>query len=263
MLYIWPYIFFFSWCLIIPRVRALISPPHLLPQVFQQYRPRGAIQKAFPRPVVAAVLLALAIVAVRYNTIVHPFTLADNRHYVFYVFRILLRHPAVKYLATPAYIICAWAAIWTLGLPTPQLSVPPTPEASDKNMNTIPTNTTTEAAQQQQHDATTPLHPASTTLIYLLTTTLCLITAPLVEPRYLILPWILWRLHVAGPHPSSSSFTAHSRMRPFVGFLAHGDSRLWVETAWFLCVNVGTGYMFLRRGFEWPQEKGVVQRFMW
>ena len=41
------------------------------------------------------------------------------------------------------------------------------------------------------------------------------------------------------------------------------DHRLWLETMWFLTVNLGTGYVFLYWGFTWPQEPGKVQRFMW
>jgi alpha-1,2-glucosyltransferase len=41
------------------------------------------------------------------------------------------------------------------------------------------------------------------------------------------------------------------------------DYRLWMETAWFLAINAITGYVFLYRGFSWPQEPGLVQRFMW
>ena len=41
------------------------------------------------------------------------------------------------------------------------------------------------------------------------------------------------------------------------------DHRLWLETVWFLLVDGVTGYVFLKRGFEWKQEPGRVQRFMW
>ena len=44
---------------------------------------------------------------------------------------------------------------------------------------------------------------------------------------------------------------------------AKHDHRLWLETVWFLIVNGVTCYVFLFKGFEWPQEKGKVQRFMW
>lgn len=41
------------------------------------------------------------------------------------------------------------------------------------------------------------------------------------------------------------------------------DPRLWLETAWFAAINVVTAYVFLYKGFEWKQEPGNVQRFMW
>jgi alpha-1,2-glucosyltransferase len=40
----------------------------------------------------------------------HPFLLADNRHYTFYVWRrVFMLHPAVPYLLVPGYIACFWA----------------------------------------------------------------------------------------------------------------------------------------------------------
>lgn len=41
------------------------------------------------------------------------------------------------------------------------------------------------------------------------------------------------------------------------------DHRLWMETAWFLVINAVTGWVFLNKGFTWPQEPGNLQRFMW
>jgi len=38
---------------------------------------------------------------------------------------------------------------------------------------------------------------------------------------------------------------------------------LVLETVWYIAINAVTGYLFLYRGFEWPQEPGKVQRFMW
>lgn len=40
----------------------------------------------------------------------HPFLLADNRHYTFYVWhRVFMLHPVVPYLFIPGYQACAWA----------------------------------------------------------------------------------------------------------------------------------------------------------
>jgi len=49
--------------------------------------------------------------------------------------------------------------------------------------------------------------------------------------------------------------------RPILALVA--SHILWVELAWFLLVNYVTCWMFLYRGFEWVQEPGKVQRFMW
>jgi alpha-1,2-glucosyltransferase len=147
---------------------------------------------------------------------------------MFYVFRYtILKHPAIRYLLAPIYLACGWAAYLSLCPIKPTHT--PTPTSKTTPQTTPP--------QPQQSENT-----VSTVLLLLLPTTLSLITAPLVEPRYFILPWIFYRLN-----------------------LPKGQAHrwLWLETFWFLVINVGTGYMFLYRGFEWQQEKGLVQRFMW
>jgi alpha-1,2-glucosyltransferase len=73
MLYIWPCIVFFSWPVLLPGIVKL---------------PR----KKLPPLSAALAMMELMLLAVHFNTIVHPLTLADNQHYIFYVFRILLRH---------------------------------------------------------------------------------------------------------------------------------------------------------------------------
>lgn len=40
----------------------------------------------------------------------HPFLLADNRHYTFYIWRrVFMFHPIAPFLLIPGYIACAWA----------------------------------------------------------------------------------------------------------------------------------------------------------
>ena len=51
------------------------------------------------------------------NSIHHPFLLADNRHYTFYVWRRVFRlHPVAPYLLIPGYIACAWAWFLRIGM---------------------------------------------------------------------------------------------------------------------------------------------------
>jgi alpha-1,2-glucosyltransferase len=143
-----------------------------------------------------------AAVAVKYNTILHPYLLADNRHYAFYVFRrLLLRFPPYSLLApVPAYILAGWLQFRAL------------------------TTVTT-----------------AWLILYAAATTATLVGAPLVEPRYFIIAWVVWRCHVG------------ERRRKF----------LYAEMVWLLMVNAGTVAMFLYRDFEWAHERGVRQRFMW
>ena len=189
--------------------------------------------------------MAFMGVIVHYNTLVHPFTMADNRHYVFYVFRILLRHPYVKYAAVPVYFSCAWAAL--LALHGPQ----------------------NEHAEKTKHDARSsdkvirqPVK-VSFVVVWFAATSLSLITAPLVEPRYFIIPWLMWRLHVADTDPIDTAQVRESQSSVFRALNAVAVHWLWLETAWFLLINLATCSMFLYKGFAWPQEPGQVQRFLW
>jgi alpha-1,2-glucosyltransferase len=230
MLYLWPYMVLFSLPLTLPTLLQPFLPT--LPKTLRslvETNLTGPSALTPPSALAALLFNAFAVGAVHFNTIIHPYTLADNRHYVFYVFRILFRqHPAGKYIAVPAYYICALLTIRTLGAPfTGAVSAYPKPK--------------------KQHQLSTKQSSVqiSFVIVWTATTALSLITAPLVEPRYFIIPWVMWRLHV--PAVASRATTV----------------RLALETAWALAVDVGVGYVFLYKGFEWASEPGNVQRFMW
>jgi alpha-1,2-glucosyltransferase len=238
MLYIWPCIVFFSW-------------PVLLPSIARLSR------KALPRIPVALAVMGLMLLAVHLNTVIHPFTLADNRHYVFYVFRILLRHAVIKYAAVPVYFTCAWLVIDAMGrMPTRNESKVRQKTKGDKG-----------------HDQTSPTRSApedstrvSFVLVWLSATTLSLVTAPLVEPRYFIIPWLVWRMNIPVESPGEDSHGESDAKHKGVVSQTFSwviSNRLWVEMAWYTLINFVTCYVFLYKGFEWPQEPGNVQRFMW
>nr|POE85574.1 dol-p-glc:glc(2)man(9)glcnac(2)-pp-dol alpha-1,2-glucosyltransferase [Quercus suber] len=255
MLYLWPYLVFFSWPLILPKL--LLVPLTAYAKMSKTLVPETILplrrQNLLPRVSTVALCTCAAIAMVRFNTIVHPFTLADNRHYTFYVFRLLLRPWYIRYTVTPIYILCGWASIERSGdgsakrLFLPAVSEPSRPVAASSN------NSKTQAAMPKPLAIPDGVHPASISfvLLWLATTALQLITAPLVEPRYFILPWLFWRIHLPLATPSPS---------PRRSAL---DPRLCVETVWLLLINALTGYIFLQWGFTWPQEPGAVQRFMW
>lgn len=267
MLYIWPLVTFFSAPLIIPigisflrNLASLLLIP-LFPRLVQKYLLISSY---------TAIALAATLLVIKYNTIIHPFTLADNRHYMFYVFRYtILQHPLVRYVLGPIYLICAYLVYLTLGGPW-------RPGSSLVLQTKILNGTIQRQPEHLEKEDSEQGGPTTSFLITLLATTaLSLITAPLVEPRYFIIPWVIWRLNVPSLPSHATSSPAKQRQkgvgRPsdrvvefirYWGWEGH-DYRLWLETAWFLLINLVTGYVFLYRGFEWPQEPGMVQRFMW
>jgi len=103
-----------------------------------------------------AVALFMLCMVVHFNTLAHPYLLADNRHFTFYIWRrLFMRHWSLKYLLVPAYIfsiyhICACLARAAL----------------------------------------------MTKLLLPLCVLLSLIPQLLLEPRYFIIPFILIRLEV-------------------------------------------------------------------
>ncbi|KEI39856.1 glycosyltransferase family 59 protein [Mixia osmundae IAM 14324] len=166
------------------------------------------------RPSRAALLLApLAcvsmLVVVRYLTYEHLFMLSDNRHYVFYVWqRIYQAHPLARYIMVLVYLPAAVLV--------------------------------------HQISAAAQTWSALSYTIWLLATTLALVPTPLIEPRYYILPFLVYRLHLSRPQ------TATRRQWQLC---------LLFETASYVGINALTLYVFLYKPFKWPSESGL-QRFM-
>jgi len=241
MLYIWPYIAFFSAPLLLGPVFQAVAT--FLPKQFQKLSDNPLSSTAaskVPDILISSLFVIGAFSAVHFNTIIHPYTLADNRHYVFYIFKILRRYPAIKYLAVPVYYTCAWLALQLVG-------GTPNGEQALRQESDKPHPTSNKIGR--------PPCKISFIVVWLITTALSVVTAPLVEPRYFIIPWIIWRLHV----PSlPASLTTKERSNT-IGY----HLRLGSETLWLLAINAAVTYVFIYRGFTWPNEPGKVQRFLW
>lgn len=286
MLYIWPLFAFFSAPLLLPF---LPWPFSLKPGLGTSgsTQKRSGTQKAqnwyaiFLTIVGYASLTLAALAIVHFNTIIHPFTLADNRHYMFYVFRYtILRRQWVRYALVPAYVVC-WRICWkALGgsQPTYDSAESARVDARTQGGERKKSRTKSVKIKDSHADAALSVDPPtiSTALLWLLATALSLITAPLVEPRYFIMPWVFWRL-LAPAWPAYIPFVSTRRSEGGSGRLLNSlldtcqrfDARLFVETAWFLVVHLATAYMFIARPFYWKAEDGSlldggrVQRFMW
>ncbi|KAL4943320.1 hypothetical protein BDV06DRAFT_211172 [Aspergillus oleicola] len=284
MLYIWPYFVFFSWPLLLAPIANIVLPKFMLPKFLTQGFP--ASRRQLPKIFTALLVILVMLAVVHFNTIVHPFTLADNRHYVFYVFRLLLNSsPYTRYAATIVYFLGAWMVISAMGY-SPVVSPPGLasvvrtqhPSAQSTQPSEKP-----EQPEQKKHErkqkgskkpaataAPEPIDPkvladlqehikrrqraehessrVSFVIVWLATTALSLITAPLVEPRYLIIPWVMWRLHLP-PSPTPVVYRRASDEKDLKARLAI-NFPLFLETGWFLLVNVLTGYLFLHGGIS-------------
>lgn len=247
-----------------------------------------------------------ALAIIKYNTIIHPFTLADNRHYMFYVFRYTIRRSnLIRYTLVVPYVFSQWLVWGTLSGSFTWLAngcMQPSPSAS-KYINHPFTGSQTASSKSglnpssRQRKAVAnkstgvDSNPScesvstSTAIIWLLATALSLITAPLVEPRYFIIPWVTWRLlipswNIQRTLPSLWSDTTdasttsgkgdgQSAQRLILQQFGTYDLRLILETAWFVVVNVATMYIFLFKPYQWKAEdgslldEGRLQRFMW
>lgn len=91
---------------------------------------------------------------------------------------------------------------------------------------------------------TTQLYSSTSILVatgLILSTAVSIIPSPLLEPRYYILTYSFWRIFVN----------------------KHHQKRLWAEFTWHILINAITVYVFLFHPFEWTNEPGNLQRFMW
>ncbi|OHF00481.1 DIE2/ALG10 family protein [Colletotrichum orchidophilum] len=268
-------------------------------------------------------LLLLTLLIVKFNTIIHPFTLADNRHYMFYVFRYTIRRPGLfRYYLVAPYTLARWLCWDALGgcgqggclsdhtadcsgrytalRPSPWHNNPfstPTPYPREakpsateplEDSETVASSAERKEAKDQHNpyaiitladptSYTTEPTASSTAILLLLATTLSLMTAPLVEPRYFILPWVFWRILVpawrlhehAATHPALAKTERLPVLGSLVRFGKKFDVRLVLETLWFAIVNLVTMYIFLAKPYLWRSEDGRVlengrmQRFMW
>ncbi|XP_072943180.1 dol-P-Glc:Glc(2)Man(9)GlcNAc(2)-PP-Dol alpha-1,2-glucosyltransferase [Epargyreus clarus] len=64
---------------------------------------------------VALELAVTSAICVHFNTVAHPYLLADNRHYTFYIWnRWFGRYPAAPYLTIPVYVFLTFSLLDTL-----------------------------------------------------------------------------------------------------------------------------------------------------
>ncbi|KAI8904378.1 alpha-2-glucosyltransferase Alg10 [Gorgonomyces haynaldii] len=162
---------------------------HLIPKLYTRLGSKSLLS--------IAVFGGLSYLIVKNYTFEHPFLLADNRHYTFYIWRYFLK--TRRLLLVPLYAIAGFYLTRTISR-----------------------------------------LPVYWTLLYTVCLIVTLVPSPLLEFRYFIIPFFLWRLN-----------------QPLQ--LLELQS---LEFIFSLGVNLFAFYLFLFKPFEWTHEPGT-QRFMW
>ena len=242
MLYLWPGLMFFSWPVVLPQ---LANPALLLQRI--------------PRLWLVAMTMICMLTIVHLNTVVHPFLLADNRHYTFYIFKTLRLSPWLWYAAVPVYALCGWLSLQALASKTSYSGGPGVKGSRGRRLST-------SSGRGDSVSLEADANRVSFFLVWLLSTSLSLISAPLVEPRYFIVPWLMWRLHVPDAEKVLSedpvnAADADGTVRKLL--ILVGAQSVWVEFAWYMLINFVTCRTFLYHGYQWQQQPKEVQRFMW
>lgn len=137
-----------------------------------------------------------------FNRIAHPFILADNRHFTFYIWRYFLSKELIRFLLVPAYAICLLVMFESL------------------------------------------VHkPTLWIFFYAIALSLTLIPSPLIEFRYFLIPFFLYRIHL---DPEEANVLYH------------------YEWLYYMAINTLVFYLFLMYPFTWKHDDaGFTQRFMW
>lgn len=142
-------------------------------------------------------------------TVVHPFLLADNRHYTFYIYRKILSRKHSEFVLVPAYHFCCWLVVFLL---------------------------------KDSHKSTLSLKPMGI-IAFVGAAALTLIPSPLFEPRYYIVPLVIFRIFV---RPKSDNVT---------------QNHLY-EFLWYTFINAVVFIIFFSYEFTWLTEPGP-QRIIW
>ncbi|EDW94096.1 putative Dol-P-Glc:Glc(2)Man(9)GlcNAc(2)-PP-Dol alpha-1,2-glucosyltransferase [Drosophila yakuba] len=162
---------------------------------------RAAAELIRRNRVLSLLAMLLILVVVHLNTEVHPYLLADNRHYTFYVWsRLYGRFWWFRYAMAPAYLLSI--CVLFCGL---------------RHM------------------------PDSFKLMFPLSLFLVLCFQRLLELRYFLVPYILFRLN-----------TRHTRK----GYAE------WLELGVHLLLNVATFYVYFTKEFYWKNYR-TPQRIIW
>jgi len=156
---------------------------------------------SFAKIILSFLVIGAMMIAVHKFTYVHKYLISDNRHYPFYIWRKIINcNWSARYLLVPVYFLSSIVMFNELSKESNNLWI----------------------------------------LFFFLCSFITLVPQKLLEFRYFIVPYILFRLHIKTP----------------------SYIELLLEFLLYTCINAITICLFIYRPFHWPADESV-QRFMW
>jgi alpha-1,2-glucosyltransferase len=153
--------------------------------------------------VILAVLLPVCCLIVKNFSFEHRFLLADNRHFTFYIWsKFMRKYEFARYVVVPFYVTAAYLFYRNL-------------VSNGKSLGWL--------------------------IAYFVCTLTCLVPQELIEFRYFILPYFIYRLNIVKLGWLEATF----------------------EVAFNALINFLTIYVFLNKTFVWTDSPEQLQRFMW
>ncbi|CCF56718.1 hypothetical protein KAFR_0B04220 [Kazachstania africana CBS 2517] len=203
--------------------------------------------RCLSRPVRTIFELLGIMLIIRYFTSVHPFLLADNRHYTFYLFKKLIGRKSrlIKYaLMSIIYHFCCFNYMELMR-----------PNEMVFNTNQpLPIKDQTQLPVQLTHISWTGL---------LLCTFITIVPSPLFEPRYYILPYYFWRIFITcNAEPIFEKLEIKTEVNNEESVTIESTGRLLWEFLWFMSINIFTLLVFTYHPFKWDDEP-FLQRIIW
>ncbi|XP_065359549.1 putative Dol-P-Glc:Glc(2)Man(9)GlcNAc(2)-PP-Dol alpha-1,2-glucosyltransferase [Calliphora vicina] len=163
---------------------------------------RATLQLVLKEKLIFIFLTGIFMLIVKWNTLVHPYLLADNRHYIFYIWqRFYHRYSWFRYAMCPIYVFALMAI----------------------------------------HQGLKHLR-SSFKLMFWLAVFLVLCFQRLLELRYFLIPFVLFRLNT---RPNLKNRLAQ-----------------WLELGFYVVLNALTFYIFFTKEIKWKDFK-EPQRIIW
>nr|XP_027203985.1 putative Dol-P-Glc:Glc(2)Man(9)GlcNAc(2)-PP-Dol alpha-1,2-glucosyltransferase [Dermatophagoides pteronyssinus] len=214
--YFLTFVFLFGWPLILTRNNLL--------KIFRQF-----ISKPSWFLLIAILLANCLSPSFTYE---HPYLLADNRHYIFYIWkRFWYRSdlPITRYLSLPLYLITA-VSMWNL---------------LDLSCLNWPLSSSIALLDDTKKSLQNSFEILRKILFFSLVAVV-IIPQRLIEFRYFLTPFIFWRLHVNIDRNEKSTIL----------------TRLLIEFIWITTLNLVTFFIFHFKTFRYG-EGNLIQRIIW